>query len=259
MKNLFIAWQNTQTREWKSVACLRQCEKGFSFFYTAGAKAAEHFIPFGRMNKLEQVYRSKDLFPVFKNRLLGENRPEFKDFLNWLDLDESTYDQLDALALTEGKRGTDSLEIFPCPEKAEDGMYRISFFSHGLRHVNNGTKVDLDSVKEGDAAFLMQDKMNPFDPLAIAVRSNDPASLLGYCPRYLKQDLNWLLDNQADKISLTVQKVNKNAPIGLRLLFSLETPWDEAFKPCSGGDYEPIPNPELLTADCSCTECRQNF
>ncbi|WP_051677072.1 HIRAN domain-containing protein [Maridesulfovibrio frigidus] len=258
MKRLFIAWQNAKTRKWKTVASLMRCDKGFTFFYTLGAKSADGFIPFGRMSNLEKTYRSKELFPIFKNRLLSESRPEFKNFLNWLALEDSSYDPLDVLALTEGKRGTDSLEIFPCPQKNIDNILHVSFFSHGLRYLNEGTKLDLDMIKCGDDAFLQPDPMNRFDKLAISLRSDDPVSFLGYCPRYLKKDFHALLRRVSpEKISLKVKRINRDAPMGFRLLFDLQAPWPDDFAPCSGQDYAPLPI-ELAT-DLDCSQCNENF
>lgn len=39
------------------------------------------------MEKLEQVYESNDLFPLFKNRLLKESRPEYEAYLRWSGFD----------------------------------------------------------------------------------------------------------------------------------------------------------------------------
>ena len=40
------------------------------------------------MRNLHEIYKSPDLFPLFANRLISRKRPEYKDFLRWLDLRE---------------------------------------------------------------------------------------------------------------------------------------------------------------------------
>ena len=40
------------------------------------------------MRDLHGVYESAVLFPLFANRLLSKTRPEYRDFLAWLDVPE---------------------------------------------------------------------------------------------------------------------------------------------------------------------------
>ena len=82
MKVLYLAWQDPDQRNWVPVGKL-SFENGFyHFVYTQGAKKFPNFVPFGRMTDLYATYESKELFPLFANRLLSKSRPEYKDFLH---------------------------------------------------------------------------------------------------------------------------------------------------------------------------------
>src|SRR6266540_654738 len=97
---LFVAWQDPENRTWYTVGRLTRVGSVFRFEYTKGATRSPRFIPFGRMQKLEHVYESPDLFPLFANRLLAKGRPEYRDFLHWLDLRDNEDDPLALLART---------------------------------------------------------------------------------------------------------------------------------------------------------------
>ena len=83
MNTLYVAWQNPETRGWSPVARLSYQDSLYRFEYTKGAKN-RHFVPFGLLKELNQVYYSHELFPLFANRLLAKSRPEYQAYLNWL-------------------------------------------------------------------------------------------------------------------------------------------------------------------------------
>ena len=135
MKTLYLAWQDPEDRRWLPVGRLSFDGHVYRFVYTKGAKQSPRFVPFGAMRDLHVVYESSTLFPLFANRLLSKTRPEYKDFLAWLDVREHEDEPLVLLARTEGIRATDSLMVFPYPEKNSNGQYHVRFFSHGLRYL----------------------------------------------------------------------------------------------------------------------------
>ena len=79
MKTLYVAWQIEASREWVPVAQLTQNNGMFELRYTQGARRVPGFTGLGRMNERDQVYRSKELFPFFANRIISKSRPEFHD------------------------------------------------------------------------------------------------------------------------------------------------------------------------------------
>jgi hypothetical protein len=241
MNAVFVAWQDPADRRWLPVGKLTFDGTVYQFVYTKGAQKSHNFIPFGRMTDLHAAYESHELFPLFSNRLLPESRPEYQQVLKWLNLEGQEHDPLALLGRTRGLRETDSLEVFPCPQPDDNGQYHIHFFAHGIRHLPQQTVDRLDVLQDGETLFLMSDFQNPYDPFALALRTNDPATLVGYCPRYLARDMHVLLQQCGPDIAeVAVERVNSDAPLQLRLLCSMTTCWPDGFRPCSDDLYEPL-------------------
>jgi HIRAN domain len=239
MKVLYLAWQDPKGRRWFPVGRLSFDGRVYRFVYTKGALKSPNFLPFGWMQDLYTAYESSELFPLFANRLLSKTRPEYKAFLHWLNVPNSMDDSLMLLGRSEGLRGTDSLTVFPLPEKSSDGTYDVHFFSHGLRHLPDYTVQVVEELRPGSRLFLMPDPQNRHDASAVALRTDDPVTIVGYCPRYLSKDFLLVLQSGTPDIpEVVVERVNKEAPMQLRLLCSMHAPWPEEFKPCSGEEYE---------------------
>jgi hypothetical protein len=240
MKTLYLAWQDPNSRHWLPVGKLSAEDGIYRFVYTKGAVLSKNFIPFGFMQDLHEIYRSRDLFPLFANRLISRKRPEYRDFLRWLDLVEDEADPLVLLARTEGVRETDSLTVFPCPEPDPEGKYVVHFFSHGLRHLSEEARSRINAIRAREKLYLLPDPQNPHDGYAIALRTDDPATIVGYCPRYISRDFLEILKNNPDTVKVCVKRVNTDAPIQLRLLCTLTADWPENFKPCSSEYYQEL-------------------
>lgn len=242
VRELFLAWQNNVSREWTPVGRLRFDNEKYIFNYTKGAQFIENFVPFGRMTELDNTYESKTLFPIFQNRLLTRSRPEYEDYLNWLNLVKGNFSSLDELARAGGIRATDSLELFPKPEK-KNGAYEVSFFSHGIRHLPSGYIDRVNHLNYGNKLYLLKDVQNQVDCLALALRTEDPPEIVGYCPRYYVQDFNTLLDlNGPGEIKVYVEKVNQNCPHQFKLLCNFKTTWPESFEPFKKESFQPVSN-----------------
>ena len=252
-KTLFIAWKDKNPSRWLTVARLCCIDKRYIFCYTKGALKSDNFVPFGRFLSLNNVYVSDELFPLFENRILNSNRSEFNDFLSWLSLDNKSYDPLDILALTEGRRETDNLEIFPYPKIDDNNVLTINFFTHGLNYINNLSQENLNSLHPKDNLFLCQDRQNPKDQDAILLRSDDPIMFVGYCPRYLVKDFNILLKNNS-KIKVYIKKINPNAPYSYRILCTIEAKCPPNFVPYSEDQFLPIPSKDSFK--CLNTDCK---
>ena len=242
MKSVYLSWQDPETRQWFPVGKLTHEDGVYRFVYTKGAKLSPNFTPFGRMLNLTDTYKSNELFPLFANRLISNKRPEYKSILEWLDLREDEADPLALLARTEGIRATDSLTVFPCPEPDADGKYRFDFFSHGLRYRPDEAIKTVNTLKPGDRLYLMPDPQNRYDNYAIALRTDDPTTIVGYCPRYITKDFLKLLNNDPGAVKVSVMRVNPNAPLQLRLLCTLVAQWPTDFKPCTDEIYSELNN-----------------
>ncbi|OOG53334.1 hypothetical protein B0E48_16200 [Rhodanobacter sp. C03] len=186
------------------------------------------------MSDFSQTYFSKDLFPLFANRALPKNRPEYADYIEWLGLSKFQDNQLDELARTGGLRATDNLELIPCPEPTKESMYEAFFFVRGLRHATPASRERADELKAGERLFLICDLQNMQDRAALMLRTDDPISLIGYTPAYFARDFMSLLKEGegSKKVEVTVEKVNLDAPAQYRILCKILAPWPSHFSPC---------------------------
>jgi hypothetical protein len=214
MKALYIAWQDPETRRWHTVGRLNRAQGFYEFHYTRGALASPRFSYLGRMMDKEKTYRSDTLFPLFANRLLSESRPEYPDYLDWLGVDVDA-DELERLARSGGRRGTDHLCVYPEVEPDERGEMTIHFFSHGLRYLSRDEQTAISRLLPGNALYLKPEIDNVHDRYALCLETAEPIRV-GYCPRYLNQDLHVVLN--ATPVNVTVEKVNLGAPTQYWLL-----------------------------------------
>ncbi|WP_426053445.1 HIRAN domain-containing protein [Janthinobacterium sp. PSPC2-1] len=241
MSTLFVAWQQPDSREWIPVAKLEFSDGTYSFSYTQGIFRAKEFRQFSGMQKVDVVYESPRLFPLFANRLISKSRPEFKDYLRWLGLSDMDDDPMAILALTGGIRGTDSIELFQPPAVSERGEYKFEFFARSLSHLPLAAINRIGELQKGERLYLMLDPQNDFDPRAVAMRTATPSSFLGYCPKYYAQDLGTLLANPECDLTVKVKCVNLDAPSNMRLLCTVTANVPSVFTPLSKErDFLPV-------------------
>src|SRR2546427_12394492 len=127
VKTLFLAWQDPVIRRWYPIGRLSSSNGLYTFAYTKGAEQAQGEAGFRALvsfPELLTVYVSEQLFPLFTNRLLPTNRPEYNDYLRWLSVPASEHDPVAILARSGGRRVTDTLGGFPRPERNARGQYK---------------------------------------------------------------------------------------------------------------------------------------
>lgn len=241
--SLFVAWRGGTPDQgcWGPVGRLDHADGVYRFGYTRGAARLPGFVPFAGMGDLQRVYVSEQLFPLFANRLLARSRPEYEAYLTWAGFDhQAPPDPLAILGVTEGRRMTDSVEIFPCPQPDPQGRYACHFFLHGLRHLPAATLAQLADLRAGAALSLAPEPSNPRDPHAVAVYSADRVRI-GYVPRFLARDVGALLKLlAATELPATVHRFNAGAPLQQRILCHLSAPWPAGFTPCAGDEFQLI-------------------
>ena len=249
MNTLFVAMKDVPSRRWAPVGRLTRRNGVYRFVYTRGCLEVPDFVPFGRLTDLGAEYLSKELFPLFANRVLAQGRPESGRYRDWLGLAPGATDALDELGRTGGIRATDRLEVIPCPEPTADGRYEIRFFARGLRHLPAESRVSVEGLRAGERLFLMRDDQNEQDPLALLMRTGDPIHLAGYVPRYFADDVR-RLDTTVGPQSVLVQveAVNGDAPMQYRLRCRLTAPWPDGFVACGGPEFLPLTEPDPADA-----------
>jgi hypothetical protein len=244
MNSLFVAWRPPAPDPlgWRPVGRLEHHDGLFRFWYIQGARKPG-FHSFAQMDQLDQIYESVELFPLFANRLLSRSRPEYESYLRWSGFDpEASPDPVLILGVTEGIRETDAIEVFPCPVPDFQGCYFNKFFLHGIRWMAPSVIERIGRLNPGEPLKLMLDLQNSFDPHAVAVRTEAERMQIGYVPRYFAHDIKQLVEQcDIDFITLSVDRVNHDAPLQNRLLCRMRACWPSTFQPCSGEDFSPIP------------------
>lgn len=243
---LFVAWRagDPNAARWGPVGRVDGGPGGYRFVYTEGARTLEGFHPFPSMPRLDAVYESDELFPMFANRLLSPSRPEYEAYLTWGGFDPNNPpDPLAILGVTEGIRQTDALEVFPCPAPDSEGRYLTKFFLHGIRWMPEAAKERISRLQPGEPLGLMLDISNQYDSFAVSVRTMEPEGrfMIGYVPRYFAHDVSLLCRTcHPDFIELSVERINPGAPVQHRVLCRVNACWPDGFLPCSGDDFQPI-------------------
>ena len=141
------------------------------------AQASSEFSPLLAFPDMQRRYASRELFPLFKNRVLGPKRKDFAEYVGWLALDTDHRESIEILSITGGERRTDSLEVFPKLEKAADNTFRCRFFLHGARYMREDAKTRLLQLVEGAQLHVASELNNPLGPCAVQLKTQDYANL----------------------------------------------------------------------------------
>lgn len=252
MKTLFLAWQATHpgagaaSRAWYPIGKLDYlADKGVHrFSYTCGverASAEAGFKPLDAFPRVDDVYESRELFSLFSNRLVSPRRRDYAEFLERLALDPQHADPLDVLAISEGRRQTDNLEVFPRIEPSTDGSFRCRFFLHGWRYVNSHAQERIGELSHGDALGVALELNNPATGVAIQLQDGRDYLMLGWAPRYLVNDLLRAMSDAPSQIRARVVRLNPEpAPHNQRLLVELEGRFPESYHPMTSREFQPI-------------------
>ncbi len=238
---------------WGPVARLDRLDHGWRFLYLQGARTLPQYQPFYEFPDLDKVYESESLFPLFANRLLSRSRPEYLAWLTWGGFNaQQPPDPIALLAVTEGRRVTDPMEVFPCPVPDADGCYLNRFFVHGVRWMPPPAQEAILQLRSGDHLALLPDRLNPHDAHAVALRtfadkdgqlvdSTIGRYLIGYIPRYLAVDVCQLYETcEPNSLAVTVVRVNHGAPFQQRLLCQMNACWPVNYRPCATEAFDPI-------------------
>jgi len=241
---LFVAWQNPATRRFYPVGRLAQIEAGgcqdcFEFVYIQRAVEADRFQPFVSFPDLHQIYRAKELFPMFDNRLVSRKRADFLDYIAELGLPVGTVSPITILSRSAGRRMTDTLQLFPLPEYEPDYGYRTWFWAHGIRHLQPRPDERIAALEQDERLCVRPDLNNPVVPDALSLWTDDGVCI-GYMPSYLLDDADNLQDT-CSFCEVYVDRLNlPPAPVQQRLLLRLESCWPEGFVPYSTPRYQPL-------------------
>jgi hypothetical protein len=249
-KTLYLAWQDTQdeyrptgSRLWFPIGRLDadDGDSPYRFRYTKGAEDARlkaGFHPLPEFPEFERDYRSSELFPTFTNRVISPKRPDFKDYLQALDITDCV-DPIEILAANGGQRATDTFEVFPQLVKGADGSFACRFFLHGGRHTTQAAQERVGSLQAGDQLNVALELTNPVDTLAVQIQTAD-YHMIGWAPRYLVDDLAMAMAEHPGRYSASVVRVNPiPAPSSQRVLIEMCGTWKN-HEPMSSQSFVPL-------------------
>ena len=252
MKTLFLAWQDKRkvseggTREWFPIGRLQaDLHKHLYFFdYTKGmnrAKEVAGFHPLDAFPEVNKHYVSAELFPLFQNRVLRQERTDFPAYMQRLGLEGEQVDPFEILAVSGGERQTDTLEVFPKITTQADGSFSCRFFLHGWRYVNEGARQRIVELKSGELLQVSLELNNPATGPAIQLLTASDYYMLGWTPRYLVMDLIRAIGEGPTDIHAQVVRVNMPpAPRNQRVLVQLEGRFPAGMEPMASPDFEPL-------------------
>lgn len=111
------------------------------------------------------------------------------------------------LARSEGKRETDSLTVFPCPEPNEESKYELHLFAHGLRYLPAGAIAKIEQFEVGNKLWLAHEFQNEYDTRALTLHTQDH-HIVGYCPSYLLSNVFDVLMRSPNLVDVSVERIN---------------------------------------------------
>ena len=246
-RTLFLAWQDTRpqdarpSRTWFPVGQLDADvdRHMYRFRYINGAMRARQvagFTPLIEFPEFDGDYHSKELFPLFQNRVMNRTRPDFGEYLQSLDL-HGEADPIEILSRSGGQRVTDTYEVFSKIEKQSDGSFTCRFFLHGWRQINDEAKARLGNLTEAEDLYVTLELTNPATRLAVQIQTTD-YHMIGWAPRYLVHELKKAMSDSRSNYEAEVASVNFNAVIPKqRVLIEMRGYWDK-HKPMSSNDYQ---------------------
>ena len=239
-RTLFLAWQDAQTRQWFPIGRLDADVERFtySFRYVGGAEQAQKEVDFPWLLEFPdpgRYYRSRELFPLFQNRVMARSRPDFKDYLRSLDLPDNA-DPIAILSANGGHRVTDPFRVFPKIERHPDGSFVCRFFLHGWRHIGEIARERLDTLQEREELRVSLVLAKPNDTLAVQLQTTD-FQMIGWAPRYLAADLAMAADGRYEAHVVRVN--HRPIPLRQRFLIEMRCHW-ENHEPMSSRDYIPL-------------------
>lgn len=257
VKTVYLAWLSPGPRPgWHPVGRLDQIGGAsaplYRFRYTKGALRAKEqagFTPADCFPRFEEVYESQVLFPLFQNRVMNSGRSDFKAYLQSLALPPESREPLPIMAVTGGRRQTDSFEVFPRIEPASGGHFEMTFFLHGIRHF--GAKA-LSAIQS-----LAPDTFLPFHHEQVNAGTRNPAirveapsgQPLGYTPNYLVPDFRYIQEHCLFDAQMIVERINPDSPLDSRVLVRMVGCWPDQYNAMEHEDFQVIPAHDLAVAE----------
>lgn len=252
---LLVLRQHPATREIIPIGRLTSDEGSYVFCYTRAAQAASGLRPLLGFEDFDREYVSDRLHPIFAQRVMSRDRPDFESYVRSWGLDPTDATPWEQIVQSGGYREGDTLQFMEIPQ-VRDGVARARFFINGVRHVPDceiqmldGTSVVASSEKHeralrgltiGDAVVAVAELDNKYDQNAMIVLSTDGVPL-GWVPQALSSSLRELGGGVG--VSLSVARIGEpSGPPHTRVVVELAVPVDSEFRFDRDGRWQPLPD-----------------
>lgn len=205
---LYLVWKCDSTRRQYIVGQLTKNGQ-YEFRYCGEIAAAIEagFTQLVSFSDLEQLYTSKELFPVFASRLPDRKRKDIERILRKYGLEE--YDSYQLLKKSGARLPIDNLQFIDPILNFENAFEKV-FYLAGVRHYLGCEGVQCPRsipVDENEELLLEREESNPYDKNAIRVL-NYRKKLLGYIPRFYSEAFIRFMD-EGRFLGCHVVSVNK--------------------------------------------------
>lgn len=213
--------------------------ESYRFVYLKRSESLDGFPGLPGLPDLHLPYKSKDLFPVFRNRQMSRRRPDYKRYVKKLNLEVDS-DPFEVMARSGGRKSTDRIEVFAPPTRTTDGNLTTLFFVRGIRH-REGAMEAVGGLQPGGLLELKDEPDNKYNPRAILVRTPEGKDA-GWVPDYLVETVHDLRSLAgAETVSVAVEHINPpDVAPSMRLICRLTAPWPDRYEPFSAPDFQPI-------------------
>lgn len=242
VQRLIVTWQHPLSRAMFPVAVLEADTSAYSFEYLASARDVADFRPFIGFPSFDERYVAQELFPLFEERVMGSDRPDYERYVGELSL-HARATPWEQLARSGGGSEGDTIQIYPAPV-FEDGFWVCQFLVNGTRHLlrksvetgdreypayaRKGLETVLDDLKIGEPLEVVREPNNEFSETAMLVLTarDEP---IGYVPNWLTEEVVDLYEDGL--LRFTVEHVNEaSAGWHLRVLSRLEISCDSEYQ-----------------------------
>lgn len=240
---LIVTWQHPLERSMEPIGKLAFDGHAYSFDYLDTAKTLKDFRPLLGFEDFGRHYVSQELFPIFEERVMDPQRPDYERYVRDLNLpsDASPWEQL---ASSGGGSESDTLQLYPIPHYS-DGVWQCRFLINGSRYLLE-KQVEIDGVTlesyEGEVFEEILDSLRPGQELRVVHEDSNKSSAtamlalvledkpIGWVPNWLAAEILPLVSD-AD-FTFVVEQVNPaSAGWHLRILarFIVGLPADHRF------------------------------
>ncbi|GAA1262108.1 hypothetical protein FB474_0119 [Oryzihumus leptocrescens] len=251
VRDLLVLWQHPHTRELVPIGRFTYDGHTYSFAYTRAAEGVADLRPLPGLNDLRVRYVSERIPPVFAQRVMQADRPDFAEYVDTLGLDRARATPWEQIVQSGGIRAGDTLQFMQVP-LVENGRARARFLVNGVSHMCEGERrfsgrtmavtpeqheSALQRLAVGDSVLVEAEDDNPKDPSATLVTSEGIP--IGWVPRAMSPAVRELMQHVS--VRPTVARIG---PPGtsphLRLVLDLDVPAPADFAFDRDGRWIPL-------------------